>query len=94
VYWAYAVRLSTGGVYVGDTGKSPSARLRAHKAGGKTSSGIVRRRGRQIVARRGPFATRAEALRAAGELAREYRARGVVVRGGAGRCCHIGKHVM
>ena len=44
----YAVELGAGVVYVGETSKSPASRFREHKAGGRTSSPIVRAKGKRL----------------------------------------------
>lgn len=44
----YAVEMDDGSIYVGCTSRSPKARFRTHKAGGKTSVGSVRRRGKRL----------------------------------------------
>lgn len=44
----YAVELGPKEVYVGATNKSARQRFRQHKAGGRLSSGIVRRKGKRL----------------------------------------------
>lgn len=44
----YIVELGPGELYVGSTRRSIAERYATHKAGGRTASGIVRRRGRRL----------------------------------------------
>lgn len=75
----YAVELGPREVYVGATRKTPAERFREHRAGGKTSSGVVRRRGRRLR----PDLSRGFADEK--QLAASLRRRGFSVRGATRR---------
>jgi hypothetical protein len=78
-----------GCLYVGETGLHPQERLARHKAGGRTSAGVVRRHGIRLrpglTRGIGPFRTREEAEAAEARLAEKLRLRGYAVFGGQGR---------
>lgn len=72
----YAVELGPREVYVGATRLSVRERFRQHKAGGKTSSGVVRRRGKRL---RPDLSAGYSSEK---KLAASLRSRGFKVRGG------------
>jgi hypothetical protein len=104
VYSVYVIELDAaacrdgtwkGCLYVGETGLRPEERLARHKAGGRTSAGVVRRYGirlRPDLTRGiGPFPTRVEAQAAEARLAEELRLKGYAVFGGQGRTFALGR---
>lgn len=82
-------------VYVGYTSRSPAERLARHRAGGRTSSGVVREHGvgllRSLTRGRRRMASEEEALAAEAALAEELRSRGYAVYGKHGDRLHLSR---
>lgn len=75
-------------VYVGETGRTPEERFAVHKAGGPRASRVVAVHGvrlRPDLVTRGPFLTRASAVRAEKRVGDQLRRKGYVVFGGTGK---------
>lgn len=75
-------------VYVGETGRTPEERFAVHKAGGPKAARVVAVHGirlRPDLATRGPFLTRAGAVRGEKRVGDRLRRKGYVVFGGSGK---------